>query len=377
MTVKACRLDELTPQHIRAWDDLAAHALEPNVWVEPGFLLEDAACSPGGDELLVAYDEDADGTWHAVLVWTPDDYVIRRRQIATASTHGAYLSTFSPRIALLVRATASVAALSRMLDALGRDDLPHALALDKVPHGPFLDALRAASDAVGAMMLVRPRGEARYAPANPDGDWEFGGARDARPHDDPLTRDYMRRLRRLSRGVDAAVETAEWSDRSDVVEVFADLQGRGWKGDPARGGDGLVLHPDRKEALTRTVRHFASLGRVRAITLHVDGEPLHLSLCLTSATGRGFGMYDAYDERYARFGPGVIGRMATVLSITHGAGGVDFDPSIAPEVEQSGHQFTQVVPISSALIVRRGMRDRMLVGASVLASQVRSRVAAR
>lgn len=360
MTVTVAALGDLAPADLDAWEDLAASALEPNVWVEPTFLLGDAASLPGGAELRVAYVSGVNGRWDAALFWTPELYSLRGGAFPSASTHGLYLSTYSARQPLAVRADGAVGALARLVNELGRGDLPGALALDKIPGGPMLDALRVASAQVGAVMLERPRGRMARSTAVRSTETFSGTLRTPHQDDEPFTRYALGKIARLSRRIGAPIAVEDWAQRPDIIDVFSEFQARGWKGDRERGGDGLALNPSRKVDFERIAYSFRDRGRLRVQAVHANDDLLYMGVVMQSAAGKCFGITNTYNERFSKERPGVIGQLAAVLSLTRGPAALDFDPSVAPESPQPDRVYTEVVPATAALVTRRGAKARAL-----------------
>src|SRR5947207_13265379 len=54
-TIVPVRAEEELLAHVDAWDDLGRHALEPNVFFEPWFLLPAVRAFGGGQNLLFAF----------------------------------------------------------------------------------------------------------------------------------------------------------------------------------------------------------------------------------------------------------------------------------------------------------------------------------
>ena len=89
---------------------------------------------------------------------------------------------------------------------------------------------------------------------------------------------------------------AEWADR------FLDLECAGWKG---REGSALACDPAKaaffRDALTGAVAQ----GRLERLSLTLDGTPIAMLANFVTPPGV-YSFKTAYDERYARFSPGVL-----------------------------------------------------------------------
>ena len=83
---------------------------------------------------------------------------------------------------------------------------------------------------------------------------------------------------------------------------FLALEGAGWKG---REGSALACDPAKTAYFGRALAGAAAVGRLERLTLTLDGEPLAMLANFIAPPGA-FSFKTAYDERYARFSPGVL-----------------------------------------------------------------------
>jgi CelD/BcsL family acetyltransferase involved in cellulose biosynthesis len=113
-----------------------------------------------------------------------------------------------------------------------------------------------------------------------------------------------RQLQGLGR-VDRAVLT-EPGEVGGAVEAFLSLEKAGWKG---RTGTASLQRPDRAAFVRAATRDMAACGQARVHRLSLDGEPIAVGIAFV-ARDRACFWKIAYDERFARYSPGVQLTMA-------------------------------------------------------------------
>ncbi len=92
------------------------------------------------------------------------------------------------------------------------------------------------------------------------------------------------------------VGLAEW------IDEFLNLENRGWKG---RNGSALASFESTRALFTEVVTGAATLGKLERLDLRLDGKPMAMLVNFISAPGC-FSFKTAFDEDYARFSPGVL-----------------------------------------------------------------------
>ena len=371
MPVGFARVDDLEPRQVEAWRELARVAVAPNAWTEPGFLLHALRAWPGGEDVRIAYVEEPEGSWSLALACTIESYALRWRTLSALSTHGEYLSGHAARVHPLVRAGDERASFAALIGALGHDGLPAAIALDRVPEGPVLAGIEDAARDRRAPMLTQSLGAILTAPPM-DGTAVWGPVVDGIVGDDRPARDLRKRARRLGDAAGGPVVLEDWTDRDDAIERFIALQGAGWKGDAARGGDGLILHPERAAAFASMAADLRSHGGLRVLALHAGGDPLHIAVYMGTSPSCLHGIYDAYDEQLGRLSPGVVGRGAAVHALARGEHAVEIDPGGDVGGPRMGPAYVQERRLTSVVIAGSGMLDRAHVAAARARARVRS-----
>jgi len=86
------------------------------------------------------------------------------------------------------------------------------------------------------------------------------------------------------------------------IEDFLALEAQGWKGE---AGSALACSPETAALFAETITGAARLDRLERLTLTLDSKPIAMLANLFAAPG-GFSYKTTFDERYARFSPGVL-----------------------------------------------------------------------
>ena len=86
------------------------------------------------------------------------------------------------------------------------------------------------------------------------------------------------------------------------VEDFLELEHSGWKG---AQGSALASHQATSRLFKEALFGAASRGRLERLTLSLDGEPIAMLANFITAPGA-YSFKTAFDERFARFSPGVL-----------------------------------------------------------------------
>jgi CelD/BcsL family acetyltransferase involved in cellulose biosynthesis len=95
---------------------------------------------------------------------------------------------------------------------------------------------------------------------------------------------------------DDASGLAEW------IAQFLALEAAGWKG---AAGSALAADPATAHLFRESLAGAAARGRLERLTLSLDGEPIAMLATFLTPPGA-FSYKTTFDERYARFSPGVL-----------------------------------------------------------------------
>lgn len=89
---------------------------------------------------------------------------------------------------------------------------------------------------------------------------------------------------------------------TDWCEAFLALEHSGWKG---TAGSALASHHGTAQLFREAMAGAAAHGRLERLTLSLDGQPIAMLINLLTPPGA-YSYKTAFDERYARYSPGVL-----------------------------------------------------------------------
>ncbi|MFL9839462.1 GNAT family N-acetyltransferase [Sphingomonas sp. ST-64] len=98
------------------------------------------------------------------------------------------------------------------------------------------------------------------------------------------------------------------------IEAFLALEHAGWKG---AAGSALAGTPQTREFFREVVTEAHRAGQLDFLRLDLDGAPIAMLVNLLAAPGA-FSFKTAYDERYARFSPGVLLQIENLQILARG-----------------------------------------------------------
>lgn len=271
-------------RHVDAWRRLAACALEPNVFFEPGFAAPALAL-------------ETDGAVEFCLVWrqapTPELALLwpmARRGLAPwrRGWRHDYLCVGAP---LLARDHAEAT-----LDAFFEFWATQALVLIFGPIAPQGEFYRRLSQAATRRGLARG--------------WigrEKRAVLDLRKPPPPLSakrrKEWARLRRRLGEiGPLRVVVDAEPTAISHGLKIFLELEARGWKG---RDGGALARRPGHDDFLRRMGADLVQDKKCRLYRLTCGERTIACHILLGDAQ-HGYFWKTAYDEGFEKFSPGLL-----------------------------------------------------------------------
>lgn len=121
-------------------------------------------------------------------------------------------------------------------------------------------------------------------------------------------KDLRRRRRRLSELGDLAPFRSTASDPAGAIEAFLALEVAGWKG---VAGGAFAAQPPMLAFARSVLAEASRRGRLQIVGLDLNGVPL--SRCINILAGEtAYAYRTAYDERFARFSPGVLAEIETI-----------------------------------------------------------------
>jgi CelD/BcsL family acetyltransferase involved in cellulose biosynthesis len=286
--------------HMAAWSDLAAAALEPNVFYEPWMMLPaiDSFASGRALRYVLVYADQADAAPLLCGLFPIERVTSYQgmpfRHVRLWQHKHCFLGT------PLVRATHARACLRAFLDWLEND--PQGASAIKWgligADGAFFNALSEALHESGRRSFVPYRFERAVMRPRAGGAAFLGEA---------LSRKGAKELQRLERRLaeSGPIEYAELDDAGEAdkwIADFLELEARGWKG---RGASALGSTEAGRLFFVRAVRAAARRGRLMMLGLRLSGRWIALKCNFVSGEGA-FAFKIAYDEEYARFSPGTL-----------------------------------------------------------------------
>jgi CelD/BcsL family acetyltransferase involved in cellulose biosynthesis len=289
-------------EHVPAWEELAAAALEPNLFYEPWMLLPALDTFDRDKELLL------------ILVYVPDEsrpkgppllggFFPLERRARCKGLPVSVLRLWQHRHCFfctpLIRAGQAPVVLKALLAWAATDrrgativDLPYVSG-----DGPFQQLLTdhcnehdnlTFVDECFTRAVIRPRaGAEAYLEA-------------------ALSSGARKELRRLRKrlGEQGRLETVTLDQEDDLdrwIDNFLELEAKGWKG---QGQSALRSNPAERDYFRRISRTAFERGRLMMLGLELDGRPIALKCNFLAAPGS-FAFKIAYDEAFARYSPGV------------------------------------------------------------------------
>jgi len=305
-------VDDLTAleKHIAAWEDLAAAAIEPNVFYEPWMLMP-ALRAYGAGRLLFA------------LVQTPDParplgppllcgfFPLELKDHFDGISKGLPLKTLCLwrkqemiyLCAPLLRAGYGREALAAFFDWLGAGD--HNCSLMEfgfvTGEGPFhhllLDYL---NRHLKFTHVTEAFTRALFRPAADAEDYLRSALGRFRRKE---FRRLEKRLAETGRLEYTTLDPCAGGDDVDAwVEEFLEFEAKSWKG---QGGRALVCSETDRKYFVEIAREAFRRGRLMMLALRFNGRPIAYKVNFLSGDGS-FAFKIAFDEEYARYSPGVL-----------------------------------------------------------------------
>lgn len=276
------------------WRDLAARALEPNVFYEPAFALAAAPVFGRGVHAGLVWSRTAP----AQLLGLFPARIEQRRYGVTCPVLVGWTHPYGPLGSPLVDRDAGEAVIAAWLNYVSSTPgLPKFLLMPYLPaEGLLTQAFDSALHQTGGKATAFGRHRrALLAPGGGrSGYLEHAVGRKKR-------KDLRRQRKRLADT--GAVTSDSVQDPRAVPAALGDflaLEAGGWKG---RAGTAAQADPATRDFLETAVTALAVEGKAQIDRLCVDGRPIAASVTLMSAD-TAWGWKTAYDEGFARYSPG-------------------------------------------------------------------------
>ena len=285
-----------------AWDDLARRALERNVFAERPFALaamQHLAGEQATSALLVWRESGGERQLAGLL------FLAARRRLGVPGLLFGWHVPLSGLGTPLLDADHAGAVAATLIDHLCRRSSAGLVLPMLAAEGAVATALADAARARGLPIHLLDRHERAILGGGQDAERLLHNGLSAKK-----LKDLRRQLRRLGDHGRVRIEEArDPQSVRDATEVFLGLEASGWKG--ARG-TALVQSQGTATFVRTMMRLLAREGRCHVETLSVGELPVAAALVLQSGDQAWFWKI-AYDERFARFSPGV----QLTLALTH------------------------------------------------------------
>ncbi|WP_159066896.1 GNAT family N-acetyltransferase [Cellulomonas timonensis] len=371
MHIRLIPLSRVTETDAQAWRRLADLAVEPNLYLDPRYLIP-ARARPESDGMQIVVVEER-GQWLAALAVTTKEVATGAR-VRAATTGGPFMTPHSDRHHPLVRQGDVVGALTLLLSGMTSVGLPGLVQLQRFPaEGVLAEALAEAVNQTSMLVHERRREVTAFArraslPVLPSD----GLATVPVLVTSHLTKNERKQTGRCARGLErVAGGPLELRDRSAdpaVDEEFLDLQASGWKGDHSRGGAALRLNPRNERWFREVTSRFRRDGDLLVTQLAAAGQTLWIGYVLRSG-GACFGFLDAYAQEHAKYSPGSIGRNAEMTQVFRVTDAPFFDPAFDARYATATRLFPDRRTQVDLLVATRGLAARTLLRAAPLAQR--------
>lgn len=295
-TVSVSQWSDLgSPQHIVRWDALALMATEPNPFFESWYLLPSLAAfdRAGRIELLRV---EANGALLGLmpLARTRSYYGHPIPHLSTWIHANCFLGC--PLVAAGAEEQFWQAALDWADTHAGTSLFLH---LARLPvEGPLYRALtRVLADQSRSAAVVHRKERAMLrSHLAPEDYFEQSLSGKKR-------KELRRQFNRLSEeGELSLIRQADELGVGEWADAFLALEAAGWKG---KEGSAMLNDPGTEGLLRAALAGAAARGRLERLTLALDGTPIAMLANFLTNPGA-FSYKTAFDERYARFSPGVL-----------------------------------------------------------------------
>lgn len=318
-------LSSLDSHERDAWRSLAGRAVEPNPYFDIDFLTTThQRLRPDVDPQVAMVSSG--GQLRAVL-----PFVERRSAkgvpVIVRSTAAPVGATVADLHIPLLDATCVTESMRALLTELGSSRLGMPVVLDLAVHrleGPVWEALRTVTSSWRHRLVLRgdqARGAFRLldetAPdqvcAPDEAPWPVD--KSILGH---LSRSRRKSLSRALAALEAEYGPLTWAGRTadpSAIKQFARIEDAGWKGDAAQGGQGVLTTAGGGIWLQEITDVLRRSGQLYVGTLRAGDRCVYMSVDMR-AGGHWFGMRDVYDETFAAYSPGTLGRLAELAWFT-------------------------------------------------------------
>lgn len=347
------QIGELEPVDVQRWRALGARSIDPNPFFEPDFLIPAARLLPRApDRLLVIGEGD---TWLACLPLRGTRLRVLTRAHQAGDANYGFLST-----PLLAPEWAERSA-ELLVEAMAQGDDVFPLVLPYLPtSGEFAEALER-SFADGTLRALERQPYERAVLIR-------GGQEDPVAHlSKRHQRELRRKARRLGDELGGELQCVDRAGDPEAVERFLELEAAGWKGE---AGTALQSNPRHAEFFREVCERFHAFGRLQLLDLGAHGRSAAMSCNLRCDPGM-YAFKIAFDERLARWGPGVA--LVVENAVEFNRSGLDWiDSCTTPSSDLVNRLWPHRRPMTSIVLSAQSAPLRGAVPSLALTRGLRS-----
>ena len=283
------------PEARLAWDALAACAAEPNPFYESWYLLAALrALDPAGAVKLLRFEADGELAGLLPLHAPTRYYRWPIPQLASWVHPNCFLG--APLVARGLEREFWRALLDWADSNAARGLFLHLAQLPLT--GPVYEALQVVLREQGRFAALVHREERAMLASDLVPEDYFAASISAKKR-----KELRRQSARLSElGELDFVRTSDEAGLARWIEEFLALEHSGWKG---TNGSALASHQTTTQMFKEALFGAAGHGRLERLTLTLDDQPIAMLANFITAPGA-FSYKTAFDERYARYSPGVL-----------------------------------------------------------------------
>jgi CelD/BcsL family acetyltransferase involved in cellulose biosynthesis len=334
-------LDSITSDQENAWRELAAEAVEPNVFFEADYVLAAARCFPDANVSLLV--DEVGGRWDGCL--PVDEQRLLGRPLMSTGWKHLYSFLGTP----LVRRGRTEDFASSLIGAVRTRQAGLLLSLRNVGEGPVFEGIRAAQEGSDDVRVFRAERTERAAlRINGESDAALGMSKKRRKELERLRRRLAEEL-----GV-AEITSRRRADDAATVEDFLGLEREGWKG---AAGTAMACDERGAEFFRAICRFLAERNRLVIHSLESDGRIAAMT-CDFVAGDVLFGFKSAFDEDLKTYSPGVLLQVDNLLATNEEARYELFDSCGDPTNKMLNSVWPDRRGIYSLVLGRRDVLGR-------------------
>lgn len=295
MRCRIVLLRDVAERDEHAWRQLAANAVEPNPFMEPDCLLAVTCDENSGGELEIAFAEEGDRFYACLPLRTVRRWLRAPYPYPFMTTHVRRTIECGTPLVDGERGAEGLAAIFAALSKRRSIAGSRVLLVPKFScDGPAFEAFQLATRTLGLRYVVTESWERGALQIRHDDDWDLLLSR-------KLRKSLRDTRRQLCEEVGAEPRLVDQTGDPDAVDRYLCLENSGYKG---TRGIAMATAAGEPEYLRDLCRRFAKADRVRVLALMAGEQTIAMAIWLRAGDTY-FGYKTTYDEKYARYGPGV------------------------------------------------------------------------